>query len=392
MSVGVERADAQGALSHRGPPPPSRRTRRSGAPRARRRGLQAGRARLGLERGGVEAVEADRRRSLVVRSPERVDDLAQALDGDADALVAQRDRPAASTACRRPRAGRAAGARSRSSVDAVAARRRCASARTPPGRRWARARAQEPAPALGPPSSCTVCIGTMIRPKRPPPRSKPRASAGDRLDRERPRRPPGRAARRAARRRRRARRRRGRGGQVERDAAGARRRCRATGPSPARVGQLAPQRQVLGVAAALEVVPDARSAASSTRTTPRPRRGPTSTSRSASIAVYVGQREQRARSPSPAARVERPRRGPARPTRRSVVDAGVLEAQRHLGGAGAAARHAAHAAGEHLEVGVPDPADVAAVGDVVVEDAEQVVLAGLERRACAAPRWRRRGS
>ena len=37
------------------------------------------------------------------------------------------------------------------------------------------------------------------------------------------------------------------------------------------------------------------------------------------------------------------------------------------------------AAGEQLEVGVPDPGDVAAVGDLVVEHAEQVVLAGLER-------------
>ena len=44
-----------------------------------------------------------------------------------------------------------------------------------------------------------------------------------------------------------------------------------------------------------------------------------------------------------------------------------------------AARHAAHARREHLEVGVPDPGDVAAVGGAVVEDAEQVELAGLER-------------
>ena len=38
------------------------------------------------------------------------------------------------------------------------------------------------------------------------------------------------------------------------------------------------------------------------------------------------------------------------------------------------------AAGEQLEVGVPDPRDVAAVGDLVVEHGEQVVLAGLERQ------------
>ncbi len=41
--------------------------------------------------------------------------------------------------------------------------------------------------------------------------------------------------------------------------------------------------------------------------------------------------------------------------------------------------NAAHAPGEQLEVGVPDPGHVAPVGDVVVEHAEQVVLAGLER-------------
>ena len=39
----------------------------------------------------------------------------------------------------------------------------------------------------------------------------------------------------------------------------------------------------------------------------------------------------------------------------------------------------AHARGEQLEVGVPDPRDVAAVGDVVVEDRQQVELVGLER-------------
>ncbi len=61
------------------------------------------------------------------------------------------------------------------------------------------------------------------------------------------------------------------------------------------------------------------------------------------------------------------------------VDARVLQPQRELGGARAAAGGAAHAPGEQLEVGVPDPGDVAPVGDLVVEHAEQVVLAGLER-------------
>ena len=60
-------------------------------------------------------------------------------------------------------------------------------------------------------------------------------------------------------------------------------------------------------------------------------------------------------------------------------DAGVLQAQRHLGGAGAAARRAPHAGREDLEVRVPHPADVAPVGDVVVEHGEDVVLAVLQR-------------
>src|SRR6202042_3532115 len=52
--------------------------------------------------------------------------------------------------------------------------------------------------------------------------------------------------------------------------------------------------------------------------------------------------------------------------------------QGQLGGAGAGTRDMTHAAGQQLEVGVPDPGDVAAVGDAVVEDGQQVQLVGLE--------------
>ena len=50
-----------------------------------------------------------------------------------------------------------------------------------------------------------------------------------------------------------------------------------------------------------------------------------------------------------------------------------------LGGARAGAGDAPDAPGEQLEVGVPHPRDVAPVGGPVVEDRQQVELAGLER-------------
>ena len=58
-------------------------------------------------------------------------------------------------------------------------------------------------------------------------------------------------------------------------------------------------------------------------------------------------------------------------------DAGVLQAHRHLGGPGAGADHAPDVAGEQLEVGVPDPGDVAAVGDPVVERDPEVEAAAV---------------
>ena len=56
----------------------------------------------------------------------------------------------------------------------------------------------------------------------------------------------------------------------------------------------------------------------------------------------------------------------------------VLQAQRELRRAGAAAGRTAHTRCEDLEVGVPDPGDVLPVRGAVVEDAQQVVLAGVQ--------------
>ena len=58
----------------------------------------------------------------------------------------------------------------------------------------------------------------------------------------------------------------------------------------------------------------------------------------------------------------------------------VLQPQRHLRRPRAGAGDATHGAGQQLEVGVPDPGDVAAVGDPVVEGDPEVDLAvlGLE--------------
>ena len=58
-------------------------------------------------------------------------------------------------------------------------------------------------------------------------------------------------------------------------------------------------------------------------------------------------------------------------------DAGVLQSQRQFCGPRSRAGGVTDARGEGLEVGVPDPRHVAAVGDLVVEDAEHVVRAVL---------------
>ena len=64
----------------------------------------------------------------------------------------------------------------------------------------------------------------------------------------------------------------------------------------------------------------------------------------------------------------------------ALLDAGVLEPGREVRSPGAAAEDASDPVGKQLEIGVPDPGDVAAVGDLIVEDAQQVVLARLERQ------------
>ena len=56
----------------------------------------------------------------------------------------------------------------------------------------------------------------------------------------------------------------------------------------------------------------------------------------------------------------------------------VLQPQRKLGRTVPLHVATPHPSGEQLEVGIPDPRDVAAVGDVVVEHAEQIVLARLQ--------------
>ena len=64
---------------------------------------------------------------------------------------------------------------------------------------------------------------------------------------------------------------------------------------------------------------------------------------------------------------------------RSHRNAGVLQAQRQLGRTGAGAGDRGDRGRQQLEVCVPHPRDVPAVGGAVVEDREHVELSGLER-------------
>ena len=161
----------------------------------------------------------------------------------------------------------------------------------------------------------------------------------------------------------------------------------STGPA-ARARELVPERQVGDVAAALDVVPDhvgvhrqysCACAAAGEQVLQLEQRG------------VGGQRVQRPVAGRPA-RGRAPCARSSTTSSRSAGDAGVLEPQRQLGGARARAGHPAHVRGDELPVGVPHPRDVAAVGDAVVEHAEQVELRRPRARACAAPRWRRPGS
>ena len=178
-------------------------------------------------------------------------------------------------------------------------------------------------------------------------------------------------------------------------------RSSATRPVPAptssirpraRCGELAPQPQVGAVAAALEVVPHDGTGAVA--------RGgaPSLCARVAQdheLLTLPARDEQLAQREHRRVRRQRVQRrlavGPIgrRPLERRAqvwldadargVDARVLHAHGQLGGAAAAAREATDAAREQLEVGVPDPRDVATVGDLVVEHAQHVVLARLQR-------------
>ena len=124
----------------------------------------------------------------------------------------------------------------------------------PPGRRWARTRAEKRPPGA-PPSSCTVCIGTRQRAKSSRLQLKRARVGADRLD-----------ARAPARSRRAASRPGSRSRAVTRWPARARSSAHATGagadvenrrrPLARAVGQLPPQREIGAVGAALQIVPD----------------------------------------------------------------------------------------------------------------------------------------
>ena len=139
-------------------------------------------------------------------------------------------------------------------------------------------------------------------------------------------------------------------------------------------------------------VPDADLHAALLPVRPHVRRRSPISLRSASIAVYVGRTTSSSAGPDSAS----PRSSAARevghdldPLRR---EARVLAAQRELGGAVSRRDDALEPVEQRLEVDVPDPRDVLAVGDRVVErdhgDAAELAL----RRACGSPRSRRPGS
>ncbi len=262
-----------------------------------------------------------------------------------------------------------------------------ATASTPPGDEVLARAVQHAGAPSAPPSSWIVCIGTMhsanSRPERRSRGHRRRRSHGQALPARRQlgdsswsrsiavTAMPG-------------------AGELERDAAGAGADVEHRAAVP--LGQLAPQRQVLAVAAALQVVPDHVHARAARRrperaTWPRARRAP---------------RGARATPCRSAARTAgRRRRGQRLVQRRWQLrhdlqalggDAGVLEPQRQLGGARAGAGDAPHPAGQQLEVGVPDPRHVTAVGGAVVEDRRAGRAGRAPAPACAGSRWRRRGS
>ena len=247
--VGIERADAQGALSH-ARTTTSEPTCSSVSGIAQRRARRAGRAArlLGLERARRRRwSRRDRRRRSLVRSPSgattsRRRSIAHARPSSRSATGRLARRSAADLA-----AGRAAA--SRPLVGHASSASAMASASDAARARGARARRGEEAGAAARRrSSWIVCIGTVISAKRGSPRSKPRASATTVVDVDARR---GRAL--AQRGEQLARRGRARSTswpgarEVERDAAGARADVEHRA-APASRGQLPPQRQVGAVA------------------------------------------------------------------------------------------------------------------------------------------------
>ena len=151
--------------------------------------------------------------------------------------------------------------------------------------------------------------------------------------------------------------------------AGRRGRCRSRGRAPGRRPRRASSSQsaqVGGVGAALDVVPDRR--------LPRPRSSP-ELLRQAAVGEQLAQLQQGGvggQGEEPARRRRRRRgrarpRSPARPRSRSAGQPAYLSRSAISGARVPAQTTRRTAPAEQLEVGVPDPGDVAAVGDPVVE-------------------------
>ena len=176
--------------------------------------------------------------------------------------------------------------------------------------------------------------------------------------------------------------------EVERDAPGA--RADVEHGAARRRGQLAPQRQVGGVGAALDVVPDHGADVAHRQYS----------SACAAPGEQVAQLEQRGVGRQRVQRAVAGRRArvePALERRRRPRAARRSTPAYFSRSASSAARvpeHVMppHARREDLPVGVPHPGDVAPVGGAVVEHAEEVELRRPRAPACAAPRSRRPGS
>ena len=275
----AELARGPGTSCTRGPPGRRARPRRSTCARARPQSPVRARSPLALRRP-VRGSDRSRMRSIAIARRE----------------IAHRDGLAG---VRRPSSTSVVGRGSRTSLASKASRTASTNATTtrPPRREHAsRALRRNARRPRWPPSSWTICIGAMIEREVARPAGRTCAmSAHDGLDRQ----VAGARAQLV-----------GQLGlevdgddvvapprEVERDAA---RAGADVEDRPARRGrQLAPERQVGGVAAALDVVPDdVLGSVVVTRTTPCAAPRATSSSRSASIAVYVGSAMSR---PSPSA-------------------------------------------------------------------------------------------